>query len=206
MHKQVNKDWGKIKQDAHAADVSNAEISATEDATIDSSGATETEINDPATLAHPSYREMEEKLTAAEQLAHENWEKSVRAMADVDNIRRRAERDVQNAQRYSVEKFATALLPVIDSLEQALKLADEHQDLGMHEGIGLTLKLFEDAFQKFNVVDIQPEGEVFNPMLHEAMAMQEAADVPANTVLTVFQKGYTLYDRVIRPARVIVAK
>lgn len=157
-------------------------------------------------LEHPSYPELEEKLTLAEQKAHENWEKSVRALAELDNVRRRAERDVANAHRYGLEKLVQSLLPVVDSLEQALQLASQQADSSMREGLELTMKLFLDSLQKYNVEQIDPQGMMFDPQMHEAMSMQESADVPANTVLAVFQKGYKLHDRVIRPARVIVAK
>lgn len=196
MSEKIKKDWSKIKEEVpqDALDVEQQNIGE------------EGESSNKESLAHPSYLELEEKLTLAEQQAHENWEKSVRAMAEVDNIRRRTEREIQNAHRYSLEKFANALLPVLDSLEQALQLAEKHQDQSMHEGLELTMKLFVDVFGKFNIQQIDPQGVAFNPEQHEAMAMQEAPGVAPNMVLTVFQKGYMLNDRVIRPARVIVSK
>lgn len=199
MTDKHQKDWKKFKEDSTVQDDVNLNESA-DDAIVDSA--------DPAknTLDHPSYKELEEKLTLAEQQAHENWDKSVRAMAELDNIRRRAERDVANAHRYSLEKFSSALLPVVDSLEQALQLADKESDSSMREGLELTMKLFVDVLDKFDVKQLDPVGEVFDPQQHEAMAMQESADVAPNTVLLVFQKGYKLNDRVIRPARVVVAK
>lgn len=159
-----------------------------------------------ASLDHPSHSDLEEALTLAEKKAHENWEKSVRAMAEVDNMRRRAERDVAQAHRYSLEKFSTALLPVIDSLEQALQLADKEADASMCEGLALTMQLFTGVLEKFDVQQLNPIGEKFNPQEHEAMSMQDAPGTAANTVLMVLQKGYKLNDRVIRPARVIVVK
>lgn len=203
MSEKVTKDWGKIKQDNMQEEQTVSDLF--EDDEGGSTGGASAS-NPHEALAHPSYIELEEKLTLAEQKAHENWEKSVRAMAEVDNIRRRTDREVQNAHRYSLEKFANALLPVVDSLEQALQLADKHQDQGMHEGLELTMRLFVDVFDKFNVQQLNPEGAIFNPEQHEAMAMQEVVGVPPNTVITVFQKGYMLNDRVIRPARVIVSK
>lgn len=196
MSEKIKKDWSKIKEEVpqDALDVEQQNVGE------------EGESSNKESLAHPSYLELEEKLTLAEQQAHENWEKSVRAMAEVDNIRRRTEREIQNAHRYSLEKFANALLPVLDSLEQALQLAEKHQDQSMHEGLELTMKLFVDVFGKFNIQQIDPQGVAFNPEEHEAMAMQEAPGVAPNMVLTVFQKGYMLNDRVIRPARVIVSK
>lgn len=157
-------------------------------------------------LDHPSYSNLEEQLTLAEQKAHENWEKSVRAAAELDNVRRRMEREVANAHKYGTEKLITALLPVVDSLEQALQIAEKNSDTSMHEGLELTMKLFADALQKFGVECIDPVGEVFDPQQHEAMSIQDVPGTPPNSVIAVFQKGYKLNDRVIRPARVIVSK
>lgn len=155
-------------------------------------------------LPHPDYEELEEKLTLAEQKAHENWEKATRALAELENVRRRAEREVSNAHRYSIDKLLQALLPVADSLEQALQIAEK--DSQMAEGLKLTLKLFLDVLEKQGVTQLNPEGEPFDPKEHEAMTMQEAETAQPNTVLAVFQKGYKLHDRIIRPARVVVAK
>lgn len=196
MTKHGKKDWNKFK-DEHSKSEEQVEVQAEE--------AVQEETRGEA-LDHPSYVALEEQLTLAEQKAHENWEKSVRAMAELDNVRRRAEREVANAHRYGLEKFITSLLPVMDSLEQALQLATNGSDAAMREGLELTLKLMTDVLQKFDVTLINPINEPFNPQQHEAMSMMESADMPPNTVLTVFQKGYQLNDRVIRPARVIVSK
>ncbi|WP_028388249.1 nucleotide exchange factor GrpE [Legionella fairfieldensis] len=193
MNKNKSKDWHKIKKESEQAE--EQQLNEEE----------ETEHNEAA-LEHLSYAELEEKLTLAEQKAHENWEKAVRATAELENIRRRAERDITNAHRYGQEKLIHSFLPVIDSLEQALQLAGKESQQGMREGLELTLKLFIDALKKLDVEQIDPQGEVFNPQEHEAMSMQDVPGVEPNTVLTVFQKGYKLNDRVIRPARVIVAK
>lgn len=189
MSEEIKKDWQKIKE---AATDDNAELD------VDNAAK--------GILDHPSYLELLEKLTVAEQQAHDNWEKSVRAIAELDNVRRRSERDITNAHRYGLERFVTVLLPVIDSLEQAIALVDAATHGSMHEGMALTMKLFIDALAKFDVRQLDPVGEVFDPNQHEAMSMQEAAGVAANTIIAVFQKGYVLNDRVIRPARVIVAK
>jgi molecular chaperone GrpE len=157
-------------------------------------------------LDHASYTELEDKLTETEQKAHENWEKSVRAMAELENVRRRAERDVENAHRYGLEKFVDSLLPVVDSLEQAMQLAEKDENSSMYEGLELTMKLFVDVLKKHGVEQLNPVGEPFDPQLHEAMSMQVSEDVAPNTVLVVFQRGYKLNDRIVRPARVIVSK
>ena len=197
MSEKIKKDWQKFK------DESAAELSQELDGLMDETHDFDQE---QGVLSHPSYLDLEEKLTAAEQLAHENWEKSVRSMAELDNVRRRAERDVANAHRYSLEKFSVALLPVLDSLEQALQLAHKEADVSMCEGLELTMKLCLDVLKKFDVHQFDPTGEVFDPQQHEAMSMQESADAVPNTILMVFQKGYKLNDRVIRPARVVVVK
>jgi molecular chaperone GrpE len=157
-------------------------------------------------LEHASYSELEEKLTLAEQKAHENWEKSVRAMAELENIRRRAERDIEHAHKYGVERLIKEMIPVLDSMEQALQAAEQLQDKAMIEGIELTHKLMLAALSKFDVKPIDALGQPFNPNCHEAMTMIESADAPANTVLNVFQQGYYLGERVVRPARVVVSK
>ena len=199
MSHKHEKDWKKFKEETILQD----ELGLNEAAGDASVAPVDAVLG---ALDHPSYIALEEKLTLAEQQAHDNWDKSVRAMAELDNIRRRAERDVANAHRYSLEKFSEALLPVVDSLEQALQLADKEADASMREGLELTMKLFVGVLDKFEVKQLDPVGEVFDPQQHEAMAMQESADVAPNTVLMVFQKGYKLNDRVIRPARVIVTK
>ena len=97
-------------------------------------------------------------------------------------------------------------MPVVDSIEQALQMAEKEADAAMREGLALTSKLFVDVLQKFDVQPIDPMGSLFDPQEHEAMSIQDAPDTPPNTVLAVFQKGYKLNDRLIRPARVIVSK
>jgi molecular chaperone GrpE len=194
MNKDDKKDWSKFKEEHH------------EEADHEFSEDEEVEVHAEPALDHPSYVALEEQLTLAEQKAHENWEKSVRALAELDNVRRRMEREVANAHKYGSEKIISALLPIMDSLEQALQLADKNGDSAMHEGLDLTMKLFVDALHKFDVMQLDPMGEVFDPQQHEAMAMQPAPDAAPNTVIAVFQKGYKLNDRVIRPARVVVAK
>lgn len=189
MAEEIKKDWKQVREELQDELVNE-----------------ENEGGEPISLDHPAYTDLEQQLTLAEQKAHENWEKSVRAMAEVDNIRRRTEREVANAHRYALEKFAGSLLPVVDSLDQALQLATQHGDDAMREGLELTMKLFIDVLDKHGVKQIDPLGEVFNPQLHEAMSMQPSDTAEPNTVLAVFQKGYVLNDRMVRPARVIVVK
>jgi len=198
MSKHDKKDWNKFKEDHETQDGLSPKEAPGEDL--------HEEKSEDMALGHPSYEALEEQLTLAEQKAHENWEKSVRAMAELDNARRRMEREVTNAHKYGIEKLASALLPVVDSIEQALQVADQSDNSAMTEGLELTMKLFVDVLQKFNIEQIDPLGEVFDPQQHEAMSIQEVPGTPANTVIAVFQKGYKLSDRVIRPSRVIVSK
>ncbi|MDF1684753.1 MAG: nucleotide exchange factor GrpE [Legionellaceae bacterium] len=209
MSKQ-EKDWGKIKEELESAEASAESVTeegldVPTEPFLDIDTDTDIDKNIDA-LDHPSYEALEQKLTDAEQKVHENWEKVVRITAEMDNLRRRSERDVSNAHRYGLEKFIKTLLPVVDSLEQAELLAEKQGDSAMHEGIQLTMKLLVDMLGKSNVEQMNPVGDVFNPELHEAMTMQASPEATPNTVLTVFQKGYKLNDRVIRAARVIVAK
>ncbi len=147
-------------------------------------------------------------LAQAEAKAQENWDLAVRARAELDNVQKRAKRDIEHAHKYALEQFAKELLPVIDSLEHGLAAAteSEHEAESLQQGMELTLKMLLDMCKKFSIEQLSPENEAFNPSLHEAMTAQPAEDVEPNTVLTVIQKGYTLHGRLLRPARVIVSK
>lgn len=202
-----SKDWAKFKAEHDADSVESAE--ETEEQHV----AQEPELpetNDTnhsgGALEHPSYEELEAQLLTIEQKSQENWEKAVRAKAELENVRRQAQRDVENAHKFGTSKLIESLIPVIDSLEQALTLAIQNDDQPMQEGLELTLKVFMDTLTKQGVVQIDPIGEIFNPERHEAMTMQPNKEVANNTVLTVFQKGYELNGRVIRAARVVVAQ
>ncbi|MBA1204958.1 nucleotide exchange factor GrpE [Pseudomonas capeferrum] len=144
---------------------------------------------------------LEEQLAAAQ-------DQSLRTAADLQNVRRRAEQDVEKAHKFALEKFAGDLLPVIDSLERGLELSDAEDEKikPMREGIELTLKMFHDTLKRYNLEAIDPHGEPFNAEHHQAMAMQESAEVEPNSVLKVFQKGYLLNGRLLRPAMVVVSK
>ena len=148
----------------------------------------------------------EELLARAEATAEDNWNKYLRVVAELDNVRKRATRDVENARRYGIEGLAAELLTVADSLEMALATGSEAPAEALLEGGRATLKQLQTAMDKFGVTQISPEGEPFDPELHEAMTMQESATAEPNTVLTVVQSGYQINGRLLRPARVIVAK
>lgn len=133
----------------------------------------------------------------------------LRLHADMQNVRRRAEQDVERAHKYGQEKLVSELLPVIDNLERALQAADnQHDELSnaLKQGVELTLKSFVDCLRKFNVEAVDPMGEPFNPQYHEAMGMVESTTAEPDSVVMVMQKGYLLNGRVLRPAMVMVAR
>ena len=150
-----------------------------------------------------------EKLEEAERAAAQARDDLLRVQAEMQNLRRRTEQDVEKAHKYSLEKFSIELLTVMDNLERALSAAAEHDDetvKAIHDGVDLTLKSFSDCFGRFNIMAVDPLGEPFDPAVHQAMTIQENPDVEPNTVIAVMQKGYTLHGRVIRPAMVVVSK
>ena len=153
--------------------------------------------------------ELHALLEDARSKADEHWNQCLRMQAELDNLRKRAQRDLENAHKYALEKFAGELLPVRDSLEMGIAAAAQGQNVDpakLIEGSELTLKMLGTAMEKFGVTEVNPQGERFNPQFHEAMSIQPRADVEPNTVVTVVQKGYLLNDRLIRPAMVIVSK
>jgi molecular chaperone GrpE len=147
-------------------------------------------------------------LAGAEERARSHREQYLRAVAELDNVRKRAQRDIEAANRYGLEKFAAELLPVRDSLELAVQSADsrEADARSLKQGQQATLQLLAKALERLGITPIDPVGEPFDPTRHEAMLAQDAAGAKPNTVLQVVQPGYELNGRVIRPARVIVAK
>lgn len=149
-----------------------------------------------------------EKLAEAQARAEQNWDKYLRAAAELDNLHRRSLRDVQNARKFALEKIAAELIGVRDSLELgvAAAKADDADVARLREGSEMTLRLLTSTLEKFGICELDPEGEPFDPEFHEAMSMQESAGAEPDSVLKVVQKGYTLNDRLLRPARVIVAR
>jgi molecular chaperone GrpE len=149
---------------------------------------------------------LEDALVKAEATAEENWSKYLRVVAELENVRKRAARDVEKARRFGVEGLAAELLTVADSLEMALETGVQAPAESLLEGGRATLKQLLTGMEKFGVTAVSPEGEPFDPKLHEALTMQESTTAEPNTVITVVQKGYELNGRLLRPARVIVAK
>ena len=172
-------------------DVNNQQA---EEASADTSNASE----------EVSIKSLQQKLEEAEAKANDNWDKALRIQAEMDNLRKRCEKQVEDAHKYSVKKFVEEILPVADSLEMGYAVEGEVEQI--REGIGLTMNVLKAAMEKFNVVAVDPLGEKFNPDLHQAMAMQPNAEYEDNQVSAVMQKGYTLNGRLVRPAMVMVAK
>lgn len=153
----------------------------------------------------PSLEDVIEKLQTDLAQAEDA---SLRAMADAQNVKRRAEQDVEKARKFALEQFSKDLLPVVDNLERALDAAvgDEEAIKPIAEGVELTLKSFMDVMKKFHIEAVDPAGEPFDHDLHQAIGMLPNPDVEPNTVLDVMQKGYTLNGRLMRPAMVMVSK
>jgi molecular chaperone GrpE len=151
---------------------------------------------------------LQQALADAEERARSHREQYLRAVAELDNVRKRAQRDIESANRYGLEKFAAELLPVRDSLELAVQSADQAEvdARSLKQGQEATLQLLAKALERLGLAPINPVGEPFDPTRHEAMLAQESASAKPNTVLQVVQTGYELNGRLIRPARVIVAK
>ena len=176
--------------------MSNEEINNIEDENLDPE--VEVEINeDPAAL-----------LEDARNKADEHWNELLRAKADMENLRRRQARDLENAHKHALDKFVAELLPIYDSMELGLNAAngEEASIDAVREGLEMTMKMFLSSISKFGLEQVNPEGETFDPELHQAMAMQEVEGVEANQVLTVAQKGYQFNGRLLRPAMVVVSQ
>jgi molecular chaperone GrpE len=145
-------------------------------------------------------------LAAAEAKASENWNSYLRAVAELDNFRKRADRELESARKYAIERFAQELVNVGDSLEAGINAGKTDPGPALLEGAQATLKQLQQAFDKAGIKTIDPHGQPFDPAWHEAMIAQDSPGSPANTVLSVIQKGYALNGRLLRPARVIVSK
>jgi molecular chaperone GrpE len=151
---------------------------------------------------------LSEQIEALKKTAADNLDKAVRAQAELDNVRKRTTRDVENAHKYALDKFINELLPVLDSMELGIVASVEGEDVSsLREGLELTLKMFCSSLEKSGVHPVNPQkGDKFNPDQHEAVTMQEVDDAESGTIVTMLQKGYELNGRLIRPAMVIVAK
>ena len=181
---QVEQGETPVEAAATAADGVNVELGSTQELTLEE------------TIA-----QLHEEVAAAKDMA-------IRAQADAQNVKRRAEQDIEKARKFALERFCSELLPVADNLERALEstAGDDEIVKPIAEGVQLTLKSFYDALKKFNIEALDPQGEPFDPQLHQAMTMVENNEVEPNTVIAVMQKGYTLNGRLVRPAMVMVSK
>ena len=166
------------------------------------------EANEAADVAPESEVDWEKEAALLSEQIVTLKDQTMRATADAQNIRRRSELDVEKAHKFALEKFTKELLPVVDSLEKALETSqgDDDSSVVLREGVEMTLTLLASGLKKFNVNQIDPVGEPFDPAHHEAVSMIDAPDAEPNSVIVVIQKGYTLNDRLVRPAMVMVAK
>lgn len=158
---------------------------------------------------HPkSGAELSAELEQANKKAEDAWDKFMRTQAEMENLRKRTERDIANAHKFALEKFVKELLPVLDSIEQGLSIAVNTGEgmAAMHEGMELTYKMLLGALNKFGVEQLDPVDKPYDPHQHEAMSMVEVPNVAPNTVLQVIQKGYELHGRLVRPARVVISR
>ena len=147
-------------------------------------------------------------LEDARNKADEHWNELLRARADMENMRRRQARDLENAHKHALDKFVAELLPIYDSMELGMNAANGEQASleAVRDGLDMTMKMFLASISKFGLEQINPEGDAFDPELHQAMAMQEVEGIEANQVLTVAQKGYQFNGRLLRPAMVVVSQ
>ena len=182
-------------------------MSTEENGGREASGAQAAAMAD-STSAPAELERLQQALAEAEDRGRGHWEQYLRAVAELDNVRKRAQRDIEAANRYGLEKFAAELLPVRDSLELAVQSAGQSEvdARSLKQGQEATLQLLVKALERLGLTPITPVGEPFDPTRHEAMLAQESATEKPNTVLQVVQTGYELNGRVVRPARVIVAK
>lgn len=177
--------------------------------TKESEGAVEEELSlDEPPSQEKLIEELKKELAEAEQKAQENWDKAIRVQAEMENLKKRTQKELEDAHKYALNSFAKELLPVLDSLELGLQAAtgESEEVKKFRVGNELTIKQFESVFVKFNVMTIDPMGQPFNAEQHQAVLVQEADAAMPNTVVNVFQKGYTLNGRLLRPAMVVVAK
>ncbi len=152
--------------------------------------------------------QLQKALDAANATIDSQKDGVIRAKAEADNARKRAIQEVEKAKKFALEKFANELLPIIDNLERALQVQNTEDESvkAILAGVEMTLKLFMSTIEKFDLTPVDPQGETFNPDLHQAMSMQPSTDVAPNTIMAVMQKGYTLNGRLLRPALVMVSR
>ncbi len=207
-----------MKTDKHeepTTDESNTEDHSTLETPTDDLALNQEEMIDTQDPNEPDQSDFDASPKQAIQIAFEGMQAELaetkdqllRAHAEIQNIKRRSENDLEKAHKFGLERFAESLLPIIDSLERGIMIEDGNQESNaIKEGMSLTLKLFTDTLKKFNIETISPEGEPFDPQFHQAISQIASESVEPGSVIEVFQKGYTLNKRLIRPAMVIVSK
>jgi molecular chaperone GrpE len=175
---------------------------------VENEAAEESVVEGDETVSEVSIEELQQQLTAAQEEAGKMKDQFLRAEAEMSNLRRRVEKDVENAHKFGQEKLSKELLSVADNLERAIASTEgDVTDVdAIKEGVRMTLKGLQDVFAKFSIEAIDPEGAPFDPQQHQAMSMVENPEVEPNTVIAVMQKGYQLHGRLIRPAMVMVSK
>ncbi|MEJ6559104.1 MAG: nucleotide exchange factor GrpE [Candidatus Thioglobus sp.] len=164
--------------------------------------------NIETTTQEPQADDLQTQLEEAQQSTKDNWDKLLRAQAEMENLKRRNAKDLENAHKFALDSFVKALLEVKDSLTMGLKIAQEDSASveSITEGLEMTDKVFTSTLEKFGVETINPKGEAFNPEFHEAVTMLPMPDQESNSVLEVIQAGFTLNGRLVRPAMVIVVQ
>jgi len=200
------------KQDkpADVTDVDNATpveaVAEVVETSVDQSETIEAELVNDEQDPLAGLEMIKQLATAQEEIASLK-DQMLRTVADAQNTKRRAEQDVTKARKFGTEKFANEMLPIVDSLTMALlSNAEKEEAKAVNEGVEMTLKMLLSALEKFNVVQVDPQGETFDPALHQAMSMVDGGEAASNTVVAVMQKGFTISGRLLRPAMVMVAK
>ena len=178
-----------------------------EQASVDITDESGEVSHEPEGITADHVPDLQVKLEEALAKSDEYYDQLVRAKAELDNVRKRSKRELENAHKYAIEKFINGLLPVIDSMEMGQQAAEKATEIEqIKEGTVMTLSMFDQLLEKFEIEKLNPEGDNFDPEFHQAMSIQETADAAPNSVIAVMQKGYLLSGRLLRPAMVVVAK
>jgi molecular chaperone GrpE len=194
-----------MSSDQEAQKVKDASAQAAASKPSDTQAGEEERMRNEEEGLFDSEADLEAQIRDAEKRAQESHELLLRVRADMENLRKRTQKDLENAHKYGIEKFVAELLPVMDSMEMGLAAEDVTVE-SLREGMELTRNMMQKALEKFGVEAVDPMNERFNPDHHQAMSMQPAADVEPNTVIGVMQKGYLLNNRLVRPAMVMVSR
>ena len=189
------------------AEKSAAAETDAEDVEVEATTLAQDEVDEQQEATTDQVTGLLQEIERLKMEVQESSDKAVRATAELDNIRKRTSRDIENAHKYALERFVSELLPVLDSMELGINASQSAEDIdSLREGMDLTLKMLFDRMGKFGVKTIEPAGEKFDPEWHEAVSMQELEGSEPGQVVTVMQKGYELNGRLVRPAMVVVAK